>query len=108
MIPAGDRQWLIVFQRSTTTTDNYGEAIPAAPVEFTRAMARIRFGTGQEKREAAQEVASQAATFECVSTDKLRQIVMTDNISFDGGNWDITEIAPLDRQTIRFTAMRSR
>lgn len=108
MIRAGLRDRLIVIQRGVETTmDDYGGEV-SSPAEFTRAMARVRFGTAQEKREAAQESASQAATFECVSTPKLREVGMTDSIQFDGSNWDITEIAPLDRQTIRFTAVRSR
>jgi head-tail adaptor len=108
VVNAGLRNKLIIIQRSTTTEDNYGAAIPAAPAEFTRAMASVRYGTGQEKREAAQESAVQAATFECVTTPKLSQVVMTDSISFEGSSWDITEIAPLDRHTLRFTATRSR
>lgn len=108
MIPAGTRQWLIVIQRATTTTDDYGGEIAGAPAEFTRAMARVKFGTAQEKRQAAQEMGEQAATFECVATPKLRQVTLTDAIQFDGSNWDITEVAPLDRQTIRFTATRSK
>jgi head-tail adaptor len=105
---AGQRNKLIVFQRSEVTTDDYGGSIPGAPAEFTRAMARVRYGTAQEKREAAQESASQAATFECALTPKLSEVAMTDSIGFDGSAWDITEKAELDRQTIRFTATRSR
>jgi hypothetical protein len=108
MIPAGQRDKLIIINRATVTVDNYGGAIPGTTAEFTRAMARVRFGTAQEKREAAQESAIQSATFECVSTTKLRQVEMTDTISFDGSSWNITEDAELDRQTIRFTATRSR
>jgi head-tail adaptor len=108
MIPAGQRDRLIVFQRSVTITDDYGGAIPETPSEFTRAMARVRFGRADEQRRAAQEGAQQAATFECVTTAQLRQVVMTDSIQFDGSDWDITEVAPLDRETIRFTATRSK
>jgi hypothetical protein len=31
---------------------------------------------------------------------------MTARIGFDGSQWDITERAPLDRKTIRFTGIR--
>jgi hypothetical protein len=36
------------------------------------------------------------------------EALMTDVIEFDGNDWDITEIAPMSRQDIRFTAVRSR
>jgi hypothetical protein len=66
----------------------------------------VVFGTAQEKREAAQESASQSASFMCVRGPVLEAIPMTARISFDGDQWDITERAPLDRKTIRFTAIR--
>jgi hypothetical protein len=108
VIPAGARNALVIFQRAETSTNSYNELVEDGIVEVTRAMARIKFGTAQEKRQAAQEVGVQAATFECVRTPKLEGIIMSDRISFDGALWDITEIAPLDRQTIRFTGARNR
>lgn len=109
MLSTGQRDTLVIFKRQGFTTNDYNEVVPdGPPAEITRAMARIRFGTAQEKREAAQEAASQTATFECLDTPKLRDIIMTDLIGYDGNDWDITEIAPLDRLEVRFTAVRSR
>jgi SPP1 family predicted phage head-tail adaptor len=98
---------LVTFQRATTTTDDYGGEV-STWADLQQGYARVRFGTAQEKREAAQEVGQQSATFELVPTTALLGVQLTDRIQFDGSDWDITEVAPLDRQTIRFTAVRAR
>jgi SPP1 family predicted phage head-tail adaptor len=105
MPAASQRTELIVFQRATVTTDDYGQEIETFADYVTR-RARVRFGTAQEKREAAQESASQTATFECVRSAELDAVTLKDRISYDGSDWDITERAPLDRATIRFTGVR--
>lgn len=102
----GQRPTLITIQRGTPTGDDYGgETISWATL--TTAYARIRYGTGQERREAAQENASQAATFECEWSATLAGVIVTDRISFDGDFWDITSKAPLGHKEIHFTAIRS-
>jgi head-tail adaptor len=106
MPSASDRTELIVFQRATTSENDYGEQIETWADLYTR-RARVRFGTAQEKREAAQENASQTATFECVRSSQLDGITLKDRISYLGSTWDLSETAPLDRATIRFTGTRS-
>jgi head-tail adaptor len=97
---------LITVQRATATTDDYGgETQTWADVE--EAYARVRFGLASEQRQAAQEAGTQAATFEVVPTVALLAVTLKDRIFFDGSFWDIQEVAPLDRQTLRFTATRS-
>jgi SPP1 family predicted phage head-tail adaptor len=97
---------LITLQRATVTTDDYGGETPTwADVE--QAWARIRFGLASEQRQAAQQGGTQAATFEVVPTAALLAVTLKDRISFDGDAWDISEVAPLDRQTLRFTATRA-
>lgn len=105
MPSASERTELIVFQRATTTDDDYGQPVETWADYATR-RARVRFGTAQEKREAAQESASQSATFECVRSSVMDGITLKDRISYLGDAWDITETAPLDRATIRFTGVR--
>lgn len=101
-----DRDRLITFQRATTATDDHGGETPTwATLE--QGWAKVRFGTAQEKREAAQERGIQSATFELMPTAALRTVTLKDRIQFEGSDWDITEVAPLDRTTIRFTAARS-
>lgn len=106
-IPAGQRDQLITVQAATTTSDDHGgETLAWADV--AKAWARVRFGTGQERREAAQEGGVQPATFEILPTAALLGVSIGARIVFDGSNWDITDIARLNRDTLRFTAVRSR
>lgn len=105
MPSASQRTELIVFQRASVTTNDYGEEI-STWADYATRRARVRFGTAQEKREAAQESASQTATFECVRSADLNGVTLKDRISYLGSAWDITETAPLDRATIRFTGVR--
>lgn len=103
----GERDRLITVQRATVTTDDYGGETPTwADVE--QAFAKVRFGLAGEQRQAAQESGTQAATFEVDPTDALLAVTIKDRIVFDGSDWDIKEVAPLDRRTLRFTATRSR
>lgn len=104
---AGDRNKLIFFVRPVTTTNDYNEPVEGSPATLARALARVRFGTGQERREAAQEAASMAATFECLLTPTLAGVLLTDRITFDGATWDITSRAPINRDEIHFTAVRA-
>ncbi len=103
----GKRDSLIAFERPTTTTNDYGEEIEGTPTTVQQAWARVRFGTGQERREAAQERADQAATFECDWSETLAGITTTDRIRFDADVWDITSRAPLGHREIHFTAIRA-
>lgn len=105
-IAAGDRDRLITVQRATATTDDYGGEVQTW-ADIEKAWARVRFGTAQEKREAAQTGGIQSATFEVDPTSALLTVTIADRILFDGSSWDISEVAPLDRQVLRFTATRS-
>lgn len=98
---------LIKVQTATASTDDHGgETLTWADIE--QAYARVRFGPAGEQRQAAQEGASQVATFEVAPTSKLLAVSLKDRILFDVSEWDVTEVAPLDRHTLRFTAVRSR
>jgi head-tail adaptor len=105
---AGQRDCVIAFIQAAATVDDYNATVEDwnSPTLIATRNARVRFGTAQEKREAAQEAASQTATFECVRSPVLEAMPLTARINFDGSQWDITERAPLDRKTIRFTGVR--
>lgn len=102
----GQYDRLITVQRSTVVTDDYGGEAPTW-ASLENGWARVRFGTAQEKREAAQERGEQSATFELIPTTALRTVTLKDQILFEGSSWDIREVAPLERNLIRFTAARS-
>jgi len=107
MASATERTELIVFQRASSSTDDYGQSVDTWPgTTLATVRARVRFGTAQEKREAAQEAGAQTATFECYRTNTLNGVTLKDRISYLGSAWDLTEVAPLDRATIRFTGVR--
>lgn len=106
---AGKRKYRIAFIEATTTTDDYNQPVEDwdDPATIATTLADVRFGTAQEKREAAQESGVQSASFECLRTPTLDAVLLTARISFDGSQWDITERAPLDFRKIRFTAARN-
>lgn len=107
MTDPGLRDSLIEFQESTTSTNDYGEAIATAWTRITLAYARIRYGSGQERREAAQERRVQSATFECDWNPTLAGIKINNRIVFEGENWDITNVAPIHHDEIHFTGLRT-
>ncbi len=105
---AGARDTLITLERATTTQDDYGEEVSAWTSLGTE-WAAVFYGAGAERRQAAMEQGSQAATFEMLSNASTRALTLKDRISFDGVAWDITNIAPdtPKRGEIAITATRS-
>lgn len=104
---AGKRSRLVTFERSTPTENEYGEQI-AAWATYATAFAEVLFGTGAERREAAQEGGTQAATFICEWGPTLDAVTITDRVQFDGSVWDITSRAPVGlNRELHFTATRS-
>lgn len=101
---AGRRDGNVIIERGTPTTDDYGgEMISWAT--FATAWANINYGTGQERREAAQESASVSATFQVLANTETRDITTTDRINFEG-IWDIVSAVPNRRKYIDITAIR--
>jgi head-tail adaptor len=102
----GKRDWLVTVQGKTASTDVYGEEDPTW-TDYVSAWAQVKFGNAQEKREAAQEGGSQSATFEFVRNNLLDAVTLAYRLWFMDSTWDITEVAHLDRQTLRITATRA-
>lgn len=104
---AGQRNRQVVFEKGTATGDDYGGETIVWDGHAT-VLAEVLFGTGQERREAAQEAGSQAATFLVAWSPVLADVVIKDRISFNGSDWDITNVTlvGLNRE-IHFTATRS-
>lgn len=103
---AGQRSELIVFERATVTQNEFNEGEASWTTLFSR-RARVRFGSAQEQRQAAQETGVQTATFECVRSAELDGVTLKDRIFYLSSRWDLKEIAPLDRKTMRFTGTRT-
>lgn len=107
MRDAGLRESLITIQRGVLTENDYGSDIDwTSPTTVATAYARIRYGTGQERREAAQERAVQSASFECDWNATLASVQAADRISFESEAWDIVSKAPLGHEEIHFAAVR--
>jgi head-tail adaptor len=108
MIPAGERTTLVTFESGTPTTDDYGgETLTWAA--FATVMAKVLYGTGSERRQAAQEGAQQAATIMVNWTPELAAVVPKNRAAFDEIVWDIN--GPPARvglnDELHFTAVRS-
>lgn len=107
MTPRHRRFNQVEFRRKGSATENAaGEPIPGASTLIAPAWAAVYYGKGQERREAAIEGASQPATFNVETNSALRGVTVADFVRFDGSDWDITNISPMSRSEIDFTAVR--
>lgn len=87
-IPAGERTVSVVFERGVATTDDYGgETLAWSAVAAVQA--KVLYGTGQERRQAAQEGSVQSATVMVNWTPSLAAVGAKDRITFHGSAWDI-------------------
>lgn len=84
-----NRPHLIIIERAGAPVDDGYNTVPGGWAEFAREYAAVTFGRGTERRAAAQEQASAAATFHVLSNPKTRDVSVTDRIVFDGGAWDV-------------------
>ena len=104
---AGSLRDRITFMRATVTTDDYGGEIQTWTSAGDR-WASVRYGTGQERREAAQLSATVPATFRVRRDTLTKTIGPKDRIEFDGGTWNIVG-APVmtpERDTLDIAAVR--
>ena len=104
---AGVRDRKIVFQRFTSTRDGLN-AVVKTWATYATEWAAVSYGTGAERREAAQEKGSQAATFWVPRNTLTAALTLKDRISFDGMLWDIVSKVPThDNSEIEITAVAS-
>lgn len=102
----GNRDALVTLQRYTTTQDTYGAEVQTWNALGTE-WAQVFYGRGDERRAAAMEQGKQPATFQMLANDLTRAMNIKDRIIHDSANWDIEGIAPMDRATLEFTAVRA-
>lgn len=118
-LPAGRLDKRVRFERQSVGKDRYG-AGTGAWAEHATVWAWVVHGTGQERREAAQEDASAAATFRVRRSGATLALSEADRLRFDplgnGGSagldaapvWDIISVVPIGRDAIEVAAVRSR
>ena len=85
---AGNRPHLVRLQQATITTGTLGGETKTWH-DIGTAWAAILYGTGQERREAAQENASQAATFMFDWSPQTAALRPTDRLYVFDTVWDI-------------------
>src|SRR5690606_34633535 len=104
---AGPRNRRILFQRKTVIVDEYGEDIEVW-ADYAATWAHVIWGTGAERREAAQLSASQPATFRVLANDKTLTLIVLDRISFAVGLWNIISVVPLGlNEGVEVTVIRA-
>lgn len=103
---AGPRNTLVNFQRSTPVQDDAGQEVDSW-ASLGEAWAAIFWGKGDERRQAAAEQGSQAATFQVLANDMTRGMGVKDRIVAEGSDWDIVGIAFPKRGEIEFSAVRA-
>ena len=101
---AGNRDRLISIERASVTQDGYGEEIETWAPAFQE-WARVFYGRGNERREAAADRSEMPITFSVLSNSNSRTITARDRIRFDGLIWNIEGVAPVTRGEIEITAV---
>ncbi len=96
----------ISIERKTVTADGYGGEVETW-TELCAVAAEVLFGTGQERRTAAQESATQGATFRVRVSPLTASVTAADRIQFDGSTWDIAGNVPYLREGRDITATTS-
>lgn len=105
MTDPGHRPHLVTIQRATVTSDDYGGETSTWHTHAT-GWARLRYGTGQERREAAQENAHQTVTAELDWSPTLAAVSTKDRLYLFGVVWDITSnITVGGNQEVHITAV---
>jgi len=84
----GERPHFVTIQRAAISTDDYGGETKTWHTHAT-GYAAVRYGTGQERREAAQENAAVAATFEFDWSPTLAAVRPTDRLYCFDTIWDV-------------------
>jgi head-tail adaptor len=107
---AGQRDQRIIIQVKQPDPDTPEDAYGGEVVDWTdfaTEWAEYKPGTGQERRQAAQESASLSASFRVLDNASTRTVGPgTHRISYEG-IWDITASVRLGRDAREFTAVRA-
>lgn len=103
---AGPRTDLVAFNRATTGQDDYGEETEVWG-EIGQEWAKVHYGRGDERRQAAMEQGQLPATFVVPDNAMTRTVTLKDHITFDGGDWNIQSNIPGKPGDREITATRA-
>lgn len=98
------RDRLITIERAAITQDDFGEEIETWAQAFQE-WARVFYGRGNERREAASERSEMPITFSVLANVNSRTITARDRIQYDGLIWNVEGVAPVMRGEIEITAV---
>jgi SPP1 family predicted phage head-tail adaptor len=101
---AGHRDRIIAIERAAVNQNEYGEEIETWAEAF-KEWARVFYGKGNERREAAADRSEMPITFAALSNGNSRTITARDRIRYDGLIWNIQGVAPVTRGEIEITAV---
>lgn len=105
---AGRRDKAIAFERAAIARGALGTKSAAGWAALGSRLAKVLYGSGSERRQAAVEGAVQTATFRVLADSLTNTVTERDRISFAGQAWDVTGIAPIGSDEIEFTATAAR
>lgn len=108
MLGAGRYDRRVTFQRATTARSPLGGKTASAWTDLGSRQANVLFGTGAERRSAAVEQGTQAATFRLRLDSLTRTVTDQDRLTCEGLTYDITGLAPIGRTEIEITGVASR
>lgn len=97
MTDPGQRDHLVLIQRAISSSDDYGGETKTWH-ELARGYARVRYGTSEERRQAAQENAAQVATFEFDWNPTVAGTRPTDRLYVFGTVWDVASAVIVGHQ----------
>jgi SPP1 family predicted phage head-tail adaptor len=101
---AGHRDRIIAIERAAVNQNEYGEEIETWAEAF-KEWARVFYGKGNERREAAADRSEMPITFLVLANSNSRTITARNRIRYDGLIWNIEGVAPLTRGEIEITAI---
>lgn len=106
-LAAGNRHNRIMIEQKSVTLDVHGGEVETWAL-YAHEWAQVSYGTGRERRDAAQERASVPATFRVLANPFTRMIDPSGyRIQFDQYLWDIVGSVPLGRDGVEITAVSS-
>jgi head-tail adaptor len=105
-VTAGARNSFIVFSRATAGQDEYGEEVSTWS-DLGKEWAKVHYGRGDERRQAAMEQGQLPATFVVLDNPMARSVTLKDRITFDEGDWDISANTPGKPGEREITATRA-
>jgi SPP1 family predicted phage head-tail adaptor len=101
---AGKRDRIIAIERAAVNQNEYGEEIETWAEAF-KEWARVFYGKGNERREAAADRSEMSITFLVLANSNSRTITARNRIRYDGLIWNIEGVAPVTRGEIEITAV---